>query len=59
MKLKVTRKYVDRYTKAMRKVGEVIEVNEERGKELIGQNVAEEYTPQKKASENKDSEKKG
>lgn len=51
MKLKVIRKYNDRYTKERRKAGDVIDVNDDRAKDLIAQGFAEKYTPAKKASD--------
>jgi hypothetical protein len=41
VKLKVTKRYIDRYTRKPVEKGKVIEVSESRGKELIGQKVAE------------------
>lgn len=35
MKVEVTKRFVDRNTKEMRKVGEIHDYNEERAKELI------------------------
>lgn len=40
MKLKVTKRYVDRYTKKTVEKGTVIEENEKRAKELIDQKMA-------------------
>lgn len=40
MKLKATKRYIDRYTKKIVQEGTVIEADEKRAKELIGQKVA-------------------
>lgn len=41
MKLKVTKRYVDRYTKKTVEAGSTIDPNDSRAKELIAQGVAE------------------
>lgn len=50
MKLKVTKRYVDRFTKKIVEEGAVIEAGENRAKELIGQKVAEPVESLKKES---------
>lgn len=50
MKLRVIKKYNDKFTKERRKVGDVIEANDERAKDLIAQGFAKKYTPAKKES---------
>ena len=53
MKLKVLKKFSDKYTNKVYTIGDEIEVNEKRGKELLGHSlelvevIAEEQTEEK------------
>ncbi len=51
MKLKVIRKYVDKYTKVLHKPGENVECEATRAKELIEAGVAEKISTPKKKDE--------
>lgn len=51
MKLKATKRYVDRYTRKIVEEGTVLDVSEQRAEELIHQKVVEKIKePEKKSS---------